>query len=267
MRKFKKLIPALALLLVSLVLVSTASYAWFSMNTQVTATGMQVNTKSNSTFLLINKDDNDTAAEIQSAGVITVPLTVSDLEATVLPARPKYASEIGSGKRFETGTAVTSATTAATVGNWYTANNNNPASANDSVKNIHDLEASGTYQFDKYVIKKTVYLTLAVGSEHAHNLTVTPTITLKGESPTDITGVRVLVATGSNYAILDSTMSGVAQSLHATSDTTFTDSTVVTVDIYIYYDGEAAAVYTNNAANLAGANISLAFDVEVGDGV
>lgn len=40
----KKLIPALALLLISAVLLSTASFAWFSMNTTVTVTGMQVNT-------------------------------------------------------------------------------------------------------------------------------------------------------------------------------------------------------------------------------
>jgi hypothetical protein len=36
------LIPAFALLLVSAILMSTASYAWFSMNTQVSATNMQV---------------------------------------------------------------------------------------------------------------------------------------------------------------------------------------------------------------------------------
>lgn len=45
MKKFRKLIPALALLLVSAVLMSTASYAWFSMNNKVTVTGMEVKTK------------------------------------------------------------------------------------------------------------------------------------------------------------------------------------------------------------------------------
>ncbi|MCR5457796.1 MAG: hypothetical protein K6F14_06940 [Clostridiales bacterium] len=44
MKKFRKLIPALALLLVSAVLMSTASYAWFSMNNKVTVTGMEVKT-------------------------------------------------------------------------------------------------------------------------------------------------------------------------------------------------------------------------------
>jgi hypothetical protein len=42
MKATKKIIPALVMLLVSAVLLSTASYAWFSMNTTVTATGMSV---------------------------------------------------------------------------------------------------------------------------------------------------------------------------------------------------------------------------------
>ena len=42
MKKFMKLIPAFVMLLVSAILVSTATYAWFSMNTTVTATGMSV---------------------------------------------------------------------------------------------------------------------------------------------------------------------------------------------------------------------------------
>ena len=38
----KKLIPSLCLLLISAILMGTSTYAWFSMNTQVTASGMQV---------------------------------------------------------------------------------------------------------------------------------------------------------------------------------------------------------------------------------
>ena len=40
MKNTRKLIPAVVMLLVSAVLMSTASFAWFSMNKQVTATGM-----------------------------------------------------------------------------------------------------------------------------------------------------------------------------------------------------------------------------------
>ena len=48
----KKLIPALALLLVSAVMLATSSFAWFSMNTQVTVTGMSVTTKTSSNLLI-----------------------------------------------------------------------------------------------------------------------------------------------------------------------------------------------------------------------
>ena len=48
----KKIIPALALLLVSAVMLATSSFAWFSMNTQVTVTGMSVTTKTSSNLLI-----------------------------------------------------------------------------------------------------------------------------------------------------------------------------------------------------------------------
>lgn len=261
-----KIVSAAAMLAVSASMLATSTYAWFSMNTTVNVTGMQVDVKSNNTFLLINTGEYDTCEEIQGQKKTTIPATVEAAEAVVYPSKPKEASEIGEGKRFESGTAVTNATTAATAANWYTAQNNNPADSNDSVKGVHDLNTTDgdVYNIDSYVIKRTVYLTLAQGAENANSLTVKPTIAKKeGAANTDdISAVKVLVATGNNYAILDSTMT-TAQSLHSTTNTTLTDTSVVTVDIYIYYDGEEDAVYTNNKANLAEADIELQFDVTV----
>lgn len=54
MKVTRKLIPAVVLLLVSAMMLSTASYAWFSMNKDVTATGMQIEAKSDAQFLIIN---------------------------------------------------------------------------------------------------------------------------------------------------------------------------------------------------------------------
>lgn len=62
MKGMKKLIPALCLLLVSAILMGTSTYAWFSMNTQVTATGMQVKAVAEDGLLIINELDADTAA-------------------------------------------------------------------------------------------------------------------------------------------------------------------------------------------------------------
>lgn len=52
MKSMKKLIPAIAMLIISAVLLSTASYAWFSMNKVVTATGMQVEAKASSSLII-----------------------------------------------------------------------------------------------------------------------------------------------------------------------------------------------------------------------
>lgn len=55
MKAMKKLIPAICLLLISAVLLGTSTYAWFSMNTKVEATGMQVSAKAGPS-LVIFKD-------------------------------------------------------------------------------------------------------------------------------------------------------------------------------------------------------------------
>lgn len=233
-------------------------YAWFVSNTAVTATGLSVAAKSNETFLLISQDKT-TATEIQTQGNITTAFTITDDK--LFPSKPWANSDSTTYTNVSTANAVTTQATAAAAGNWITANSNNPAVA---VSGTHGDKALDS--FDGYVIKKTVYLTLAKGSDDANNLTVTPTIAKKaGSAETSvIDAVKVLVVTNDdNIVTLSSTDSGTAKSLHTVSNTDLTDSSVVTVDIYVYYDGSVSSVTTNNAANLAGADISLKFDVEV----
>ena len=63
----KKLVPALAMLLISAVLLSTASFAWFSMNTTVTVTGMSVTAKVNDNLQIAETTVNGTTKEADSA--------------------------------------------------------------------------------------------------------------------------------------------------------------------------------------------------------
>ncbi len=60
--KKAKILPAIAMLLVAVLSLSSATYAWFSMNTQVTATGMQVKAVAEDGLLIINELDADQAA-------------------------------------------------------------------------------------------------------------------------------------------------------------------------------------------------------------
>lgn len=58
--KKKRLLLAVCLLLISATMLGTASFAWFSMNTDVTVEGIQVEAYSDSLFLEISRDGVDT---------------------------------------------------------------------------------------------------------------------------------------------------------------------------------------------------------------
>lgn len=260
----KKLIPALAMLLVSLLMSSTATYAWFSMNTIVNVTGLQITAESNDTYLLIS-DTNTTAAAIQTENAISIAWTLSAADSKVQPSAPTLSNtEIGylttSGKTVNgdaitvAGIQVTTPATADAVTNWYTAK-----AVDATTATINTTTARQLTSFTGYVIKRTVYLTVAVGADNANNLEVAGAFT-QITGGTDITAAKVIVTTSDGgFAILDSS--------HTTADikgsnTALTPTTVLTVNIYVYYDGNETVVYTNNSANLTGAEIDLTFTVD-----
>lgn len=79
MKKMRRLIPAIAMLLVSAVMLSTASFAWFTMNESVTATGMQVKAKASGNLLI--SESKMTAAD----QAITVALTNRGTHSDIIP--------------------------------------------------------------------------------------------------------------------------------------------------------------------------------------
>lgn len=265
MKKFKKLIPALCMLLISAVLMGTSTYAWFSMNKSVTATGMQVVAKSDATYLLIGSQND--ASAIQTGNAKTIELTVNNNDAKVLPCAPALdATEVGyltTNGKTTAGVAITTAgvkvenaTTAGAFTNWYTAN----ALTSDNAA-IDTTTARQLTGFNGYVIQKTVYLTVAAGANAANNLKVSATIAQKGNGE-DVSAAKVLVVTSNGgFAVLSSTNNSNVDIKG--SNTNLTDTTVLTVNIYIYYDGNDTNVFTNNTADLTGATIDLTFDVDV----
>lgn len=69
----KKVISAAGMLAVSASMLATSTYAWFSMNTQVTATGMQVKAQAEGGIVISNSTKNswtaEATAQIQSASL------------------------------------------------------------------------------------------------------------------------------------------------------------------------------------------------------
>ena len=86
MKLTRKLIPAFAMLLVSAVLMSTASFAWFSMNGNVTATGFSVEATAPAA-LWISEGGTDFGTELKLTGdkakAVTIsPVTQNDADLT-----------------------------------------------------------------------------------------------------------------------------------------------------------------------------------------
>lgn len=242
MKKFRKLVPALCMLLISAVLLGTSTFAWFSMNTTVTATGMQVTAKTDHTYLLISDtNDKDTLQTNPTAANRKVDFAMGT------------ASELAPSAH-ETFGATGASTDAATVGKWYSAQGKTP----DKTDMKDDTKTALT-GFDGYVLTKSVYITVTKDSKVATNLKVSATITNNtAPATTDISPLKVLVVCGDRYVELapDALTSATVLADQIKSDA------LTKVDIYIYYDGNHANVTTNNSADLGGAAVELTFAVD-----
>ena len=249
MKKFRKLIPALCMLLVSALFVGTSTYAWFSMNTTVTAANMQITAKSDTTYLLIS-DDETTADGIQAQSQTKLTWTGNK---ELYPAALKESTT----NPFKDAND-----------NWWYAQAEAKTAAtkkDDTVVKFGESEsyktgtaAADTETFGQRVLKKTVYLTLSDGS------TASTALNVKFDEFTDSIGAKnatkIVVATENKALYFDKTNATVAQTLANAG--TLTDTEVLTVKIFVYFDGENADVYTDNIQNLnsatAGINFSLA---------
>lgn len=240
MKKFRKLVPALCMLLISAVLLGTSTFAWFSMNTTVTATGMQVTAKTDHTYLLISAtNDKDALQANPTAANREVDFAMGTASSLAPSAH-------------ETFDITGASTDAATVGKWYSAQGKTPDKTD-----MKDGTKTALADFDGYVLTKSVYITVTKDSKVATNLKVSATIT-NNTTATDISPLKVLVVCGDKYVELapDALTSATVLADEIKSDA------LTKVDIYVYYDGAHKNVTTNNSANLGGAKVELTFAVD-----
>lgn len=249
MKKFRKLIPALCMLLVSALFVGTSTYAWFSMNTTVTAANMQITAKSDTTYLLIS-DDKTNADDIQAQS--QTKLTWADNKALYPAALKAPTTNPFTDADDNWWYAQAQAKTAATK------KDDTVVQFGEAKSNKTGTVADDTETFGQRVLKKTVYLTLSDGS------TASTALNVKFDTFTDSIGAKnatkIVVATDKTALYFDAANAKTAQKLADAG--TLTDTDVLTVKIFVYFDGENADVYTDNIANLqsatAGINFSLA---------
>lgn len=222
----KKLIPAICMTLIAAVMLASSTFAWFSMNTQVTATGMQVTAKTDNAYLIISKGTALTGSANSADASVNKSL---------YPVKP-----VG-GLTSENIGIVTS---------WGTATSDNPDDANTSAV-VTPLGGSAT--FENYVVKVSFMVGIVADSGEVAN-----DLKLAGLTISDLNeGITVVVVCGTN---LYSHNANVASGTEKLADADSVTTTGVQVDVYIYIDGSNANVKTTNAANLGG-SVTLTFSI------
>ena len=280
MKKFRKLVPAFAMLLVSATVLASTTFAWFSMNNKVTATGMEVTAKANTQYLIVGNSVG-TDGKVVNAGTD---------KTTVAMAKPTgYGKANGADGihvfpvskvdnldniKDVTGKKIvnyTGTTTPIAAGDYFTANSpkyNSVTGDNNGISNVKKVDAAfadGTVD-GKYFVKYTTYLGLADNSEAITNKTLT---------------VKLLNENAGSAALDDSlravvVINGVAQTLDAGNLEVGADFTIsidnnaatnegksVAVSVFLYVDGYETNVKDDTAASLTG-KLGLEFTVNLG---
>lgn len=228
MKKFKKVIPALCMLMVSAIMLGSSTYAWFSMNKEVKAEGMNVTAKANTTYLEISTTEN--------SGYAT-SVTISNAAKSVYPCA--YASSAISGTEI-------------TAGKFYTANSTDFDKSNENVTNYKEVELTE----NEYFYKNTLYLKLSKDSE-AYNQGLKITYNA-GSSHAAVKAVVKI--DNQTYHFTSNIITINSFALQA--------DTAKTVEIYVYIDGTNDNVNSNwfNTENNLEGTVGVTFELVTNSG-
>lgn len=224
MKLSRRLIPAIAMLMVSAVLMSTASFAWFAMNTTVTATGMTVSaTASEDIFLEIK-------AVGETEGTYSTSATGNLNNNQLLPA----AHEAFSG--------VSDITTA---NKWYY-KYSNAAGSDQTSDDVVISEAKTLTKLDGYVATAQFKVRLNPNlNTEGYDLYVSE-VTVPAN-----TGITVIIAGADGYVEYAASQTDIDFSAEKIlSDIVNSDEQII--NVYIYINGDNPNVYTDNKTNLTG---------------
>ena len=249
MKMSKTILPALAMLIVSAVMLSTASFAWFAMNSSVEANGMEVNVKSDSMYLYIAAAEDDTT-ELTSTQVINnggvsdagIPLDYVTDEGNKVYLTDLYPAAIEAG--------VNTLAALNTPGSWYTASATSPDASTMDTNSKKNLTS-----FGNYVVRYKYYLTLAEGSNPVSDLRIT-NFNLAVANGKSVLPVKVVIASAAGIEQLDTSDNGNGTSFNLLS-TPLEENAVACFYVFVYYDGNETTVNTNNLDNIAAAEITF----------
>lgn len=141
--------------------------------------------------------------------------------------------------------------------------------------NISGVVGGMNAQDSDYVLFNTVYLRMAEGSANATNLRISSVEIQGSDYEFALTkAVRVIFVVNSSVngqiaRIMYNNETGKFTNLHTGEENSLLEdslfgnaSEVITVDMYVYYDGTHASVATHEYLNLSGHSISVGFEID-----
>lgn len=257
--KSKGFLFAIALLLISATLLGTASFAWFSMNTQVDVDGIEVEAYSDALFLEISEDnsDYDTSVTLTTGGKKTLRLVtpISTSPSSLITTAYNINAVAASG--YYNGESVTYYAKGSVEGNDDTYSTNNYIKVNglvagDDISSLYALEISN--DADAIAENGVVYCRLNNAKNGYTVVTVAEGAALAGN-------IRVL--TVKNYFEYDSSAETYTlvklfegDSLDGLYEAVFTktgdaDVAAPAVDYYTYADGVYTKAQVSEGASVA----------------
>ena len=252
----KQLAAAIAMVCVAAVALGSSTYAWFVSNNTVKGTTTNISAQSNAAFMVIDKTvtskNSGTEDSYEGAAKQLYPAKV-DLIANAVT--------IGDGEKgyvMQSAFASDAGATTMKAGTLFDIVGTADANSISGTATTGTADAAVQSGF---AIKQTFYIGEKTGTTELKNLRVSG-VTMTGNSTTnDLTNaMRVLVICGNNWVVYDK--DGTVKSTNITKNASdqyvlktegfkgVGTANQVTVDMYVYYDGDDTQVFTKNLDKL-----------------
>ena len=256
----KKLLPAIGMLAISAAMLSSATFAWFTMNKDVTVTGLQTTAKAEEGLVIAAYTSNGTVAPAASAFAKNADAYNTNSAQTLLPTFTEDATK------------------------WYhqtsLKSNHGQIYAESTAIEVDNDSTNGDYYYElnKFQIKSygavsgSTAATQAVYVKDVQINNTDPARTAQDYDP----ALRVLIKTADNTLIFgqNGTETGTFNLLGVAANGTYTlvtenttgakiidaaSTTPTDVDIYMYYDGEDPACKSDNIADFTAMVVDVNF--------